>query len=323
MKITTTRSESGLSAAVFLSTGQLLSLSPLYKSREFVSSGLSKTASMVIDVLARNELDGLRSVVDWAEGLNSEASESLASIGALTAEGAALFEAAIHRPSFILAQGLAYKKHLDEMDVPGPKTPAYLIKAPSSVTGHRCPIVLPGDHPDMVDWEGEFCAVVGREFHNISPEQVLENLAGYTIINDVSARDWTAAALNKDQSQMQAVLTWGDNLLGKQFPTFTPLGPVMVTSDEIENPNALELTTTVNGELMQHTNTSDLLFSVEDMIAHFSKWYRFLPGDVISTGSPSGVGYGRDPKVFLKPGDIVEVTVEGVGTLSNPVTSAF
>jgi 2-keto-4-pentenoate hydratase/2-oxohepta-3-ene-1,7-dioic acid hydratase in catechol pathway len=118
---------------------------------------------------------------------------------------------------------------------------------------------------------------------------------------------------------MQAVMSWGDNVQGKQFPTFTPMGPFFVSSDAIENPNNLSLQTKVNGVLMQDTNTNDLIFSIEKLISHFSKWYTFLPGDIISTGSPSGVGYGRMPPIFLKNGDIVEISVSSIGTLSNPV----
>ena len=105
-------------------------------------------------------------------------------------------------------------------------------------------------------------------------------------------------------------------------PTFTPMGPVVVTKDEIEDDRNLKLTTTLNGKVMQSTSTSDLVYGVREIVAHFSKWYRFMPGDVISTGSPSGVGFARKPPVFMKPGDTVAITVEGVGTLENPVKGA-
>ena len=110
--------------------------------------------------------------------------------------------------------------------------------------------------------------------------------------------------------------------MGKQLPAFSPLGPVLVTTDEIADPGTLDLTTRLNGAIMQHANTSDLIFPLAETIAHFSHWYTFVPGDIISTGTPAGVGYGRDPKVFLKPGDVVEVEVSGIGVLTNRFVAA-
>ena len=222
-------------------------------------------------------------------------------------------------PSFILAQGMAYRNHLDEMKVPTPQEPAALFKVPSGLIGSGAPIVLPKNHADMVDYEGEFCAVVGKVCYRVEEKDVYDYIAGYTIMNDVSARDWVEAALNSDQAQMQAVLSWNKNVQGKHFPSFAPMGPCMVTRDEIEDPHELELSTRLNGELMQHTRIDDLIFRVEEFISYYSQWYKFLPGDVISTGTPGGVGYGRDPKVFMKDGDVIEVSVTRIGSLTNPV----
>jgi 2-keto-4-pentenoate hydratase/2-oxohepta-3-ene-1,7-dioic acid hydratase in catechol pathway len=163
--------------------------------------------------------------------------------------------------------------------------------------------------------------VIGRACHNVAAAEVMDYVAGYTIINDVSARDWLPGFF-KAEGKMPSLLAWELNILGKQLPTFTPMGPVVVTKDEIADDRALSLTTTLNGKVMQSTSTSDLVYGVREVIAHFSKWYRFVPGDVISTGSPSGVGFARKPPVFMRDGDVIAVTVEGVGTLRNPVKGA-
>ena len=149
----------------------------------------------------------------------------------------------------------------------------------------------------------------------------MDYVAGYTIVNDVSARNWVGGTKMAKQP-MDAVHSWTRNLMGKQLPTFCPMGPVLVTRDEIADPHELKLTTTLNGEVMQSANTNDLVFQLPELIAYFSQWYQFLPGDVITTGSPGGVGFARDPQVFMKAGDVVAITVDGVGTLSNPIVVA-
>lgn len=318
--VTLDRGASG-AAGVVLDGGAILDLSQVADIQGFKVSGAAPVGEDIIGILRNDRVDDVKRIVDWIESSHASFQEMLCYSGVIVAPDKAQFLAPIPRPSFILAQGLAYRKHLEEMGVPLPKQPVSLVKAPSSVTGPGCPIILPKKHPDMVDWEGEFSIVIGKPCHNVSAAEAMDYVAGYTIINDVSARDWTATALNPDQSQMQAVMTWADNIQGKQFPTFTPMGPVIVTADEIEDPHALQLTTTVNGEVMQETNTSDLIFPIKQLISHFSQWYLFQPGDIISTGSPAGVGYGRNPKIFFKPGDVCEITVTGVGTLSNPVIS--
>jgi 2-keto-4-pentenoate hydratase/2-oxohepta-3-ene-1,7-dioic acid hydratase in catechol pathway len=129
------------------------------------------------------------------------------------------------------------------------------------------------------------------------------------------------APVFKSQGIMGAIHAWDHNILGKQFPTFCPLGPALVTRDEVGDPGHVQLTTRLNGEVMQSANTDDLVFSIPKLIAYYSQFYLFLPGDVITTGSPAGVGYGRNPKRFMKAGDVIEVSAEGVGTLSNPVAA--
>ena len=273
----------------------------------------------VITILEGGLLDEVRRLVDRVEESSSSVLDRLAAAGAVVPSADIRLRAPVTRPSFILSQGLAYRAHLDEMGVRPPAEPAALVKAPSSVIGSGQSIILPSEHSEMVDYEGEFSVVIGRPCHNVTPGEVMDCIAGYTIINDVSARDWAAAALAPDQKPMQAVFSWNKNVQGKQFPTFTPMGPALTTKDEITDHHDLRLMTELNGEVMQDANTNDLIFRIEDMISYFSKWYQFAPGDVITTGTPGGVGHGRNPRVYLKDGDLIEITVTGVGTLSNTV----
>jgi 2-keto-4-pentenoate hydratase/2-oxohepta-3-ene-1,7-dioic acid hydratase in catechol pathway len=227
--------------------------------------------------------------------------------------------APIPQPTLILSCGMNYHEHLREMNTPVPATPTAFTKNTASVIGPGEPILLPKAAPDMVDWEGEFTIVIGKPAFGVSEADALKHVAGYTIINDVSARNWVAPIFSV-QGTMPAILAWEHNILGKQFPTFCPMGPSIVTADEVGDPGDLKLQTRLNGKVVQDTRTSDLVFDVPRLIAYFSKFYRLLPGDLITTGSPSGVGYGRTPKVFMKSGDTIEVEVERVGILRNPVT---
>jgi acylpyruvate hydrolase len=160
--------------------------------------------------------------------------------------------------------------------------------------------------------------VIGKPCHNVKAARALDYVAGYTIVNDVSARDWVAPIF-ASTGIMGPIHAWEHNLLGKMYPTFCPMGPVLATRDEVADPDNVRIRTRLNGKLMQDASTDDLVFRVADLIEYYSQFYVFKPGDVITTGSPSGVGFGRSPKVFMKDGDVIEVEVEGIGTLSNPV----
>jgi 2-keto-4-pentenoate hydratase/2-oxohepta-3-ene-1,7-dioic acid hydratase in catechol pathway len=174
----------------------------------------------------------------------------------------------------------------------------------------------------MVDWEGEFACVIGKTCHQVTVDEAMDYVAGYTLINDVSARDWVKPFLAANGAPMEVAHRALDNIMGKQYPTFCPIGPCIVTKDELTDPGKLTITTRVNGEVMQHADTADLIFSLAQTISHFSRWYQFLPGDIITTGTPSGVGYAHVPPRFLRPGDVVEVHVEEIGALRNPVVAA-
>lgn len=263
-------------------------------------------------------LDAVRRVVDRAEQSAGSARERLRESGALLAAGSMRLLAPIPDPGMIVSTGMAYRAHLAEMNTAPPKNPSGFIKVRESVIGPGAPILLPPQAPDMVDFEGEFSCVIGAACHNATPQEAMKCVAGYTIINDVSARNWVEAAITPKEPQAAAA-GWRLNHLGKQFPTFTPMGPVLMTRDEVADPPDLQLTTRLNGEVMQSARTGDLIFSIGETIAYFSRWYRFMPGDIVTTGSPAGVGYGRDPKLFMKEGDTITVEVEGLGVLSNPI----
>ena len=265
-------------------------------------------------------LDIVRRVVDKAAGGKGGLGAQLRETGALTPAASTKLLAPIPDPAYIWSCGMNYGEHLKEMNTPIHDQPTGFVKSPHAITGPGAPIVLPRQCAEMVDFEGEFSFVFGRDCYNVGEAEALDYVAGYTIVNDVSARDWVAP-VQAANGNMAAIHAWELNILGKQLPTFCPMGPVMVTRDEIKDPHDLDLKTTLNGKIMQSTNTSDLVFKLPRLIAHFSRWLRFRPGDVVTTGSPSGVGYGRKPKLFMKPGDIVAVTVEGIGTLSNPIVA--
>lgn len=211
-------------------------------------------------------------------------------------------------PCAVLAIGLNYKEHARETGAKTPEYPILFFKGLNSVQNPGGPIEIPTHLASAeVDYEGELAVVIGRTCKNVAKADALDYVLGYTCANDVSARDW----------QMK----WGGSqwCRGKTFDTFCPLGPRLVTKDEIANPNDLRLRCIVSGETMQDINTSDMIFDVPSLIAFLSGSTTLLPGTVILTGTPQGVGMGRDPKRWLHPGDTVTVEIEKIGSLTNPV----
>lgn len=266
--------------------------------------------------------DLLTELIDRVEAATESQLAALRNSGALSVYAETELHAPIPNPNFILSVGMNYRDHLAEMNTAVPDVPASFTKHPGGVIGSGQPIVLPASNGSMVDYEGEICFVFGRECYNVEEANAWDYVAGLTIANDVSARDWVAPIFGQDTT-MGAIHAWEVNVLGKQYPTFCPMGPVLATLDEFRDPGNLRIETRLNGEVMQSSSSSQLVFDIPKLIAYFSRWYRFAPGDVVTTGSPAGVGYGRSPKVFMRDGDVVEVELEGVGTLSNPVTAAF
>lgn len=306
-------------AAVLVGDGEVLDLT----ARANGESAARWIPGSVREILEAGA-DGLEIVrrrIGEVEGATAGEKDGLREAGVLRAFADTPLMATVPDPWFILSAGRNYGRHLAEMgNNPKPAYPTAFIKLQSSLTGSGKPIVVPDRFSGHVDYEGEFTVVIGKTCHNVSEADALNYVAGYTICNDVSARDWIPEIRAAEES-FDAILAWERNIMGKNLPTFTPCGPVMVTADEIADPHNLQLTTTLNGEVMQSTKTDDLIYNVPQIVSYFSQWYRFQPGDLITTGSPSGVGVGRDPQVFMKPGDRVEVEIEGIGTLSNPLVA--
>ncbi len=211
-------------------------------------------------------------------------------------------------PVNLLCIGLNYRRHAEETKAPIPKFPVLFMKATSALQNPGDPILLPRRlRSDEVDYECELAVVIGRRCKNVSRDRALDYVLGYTCANDVSARDWQGK--------------WGGGqwCRGKGFDTFAPLGPCLVTTDEVPNPNALAIKLDINGEVLQDWNTDDMIFDVPTLIEFLSGSVTLLPGTVILTGTPHGVGSARKPPRWLKAGDTVTVAIEKIGVLSNPV----
>lgn len=217
-------------------------------------------------------------------------------------------------PGNVIAVGRNYRDHAQEFSDSGfdasekavvPPHPVIFTKAVSSVVGPGAPIVTANDPTGSADYEGEFGVVIGKAARSVSPSEAFDHVFGYTIVNDVTAR-----------SLQSRHVQW---FVGKSPDTFCPMGPSLVTKDEINDLSTTELRTTVNGELRQSFVLADMIFDIPTLIATLSEVMTLRPGDVIATGTGTGVGIGFDPPKFLKPGDVVEITIDGIGTLSNPV----
>jgi 2-keto-4-pentenoate hydratase/2-oxohepta-3-ene-1,7-dioic acid hydratase in catechol pathway len=211
-------------------------------------------------------------------------------------------------PVAFLCIGLNYRRHAEEGKAPIPQYPVLFMKSPAAVQNPSDPILLPRHlRSDEVDYECELAVVIGRHCKNVPKEKALDYVLGYTCANDVSARDWQGK--------------WGSSqwCRGKTFDTFCPLGPAFVTGDGIRDPNHLALTTRLNGSIVQQSNTRDMIFTVAEIISFLSGSTTLEAGTLIITGTPEGVGMGRTPPLYLKPGDVVEIEIEGIGTLRNPV----
>ncbi len=213
-------------------------------------------------------------------------------------------------PTVYFCIGLNYRKHAEESGAAIPEFPVVFLKNPAAVLDPGAPILLPTKLKSTeVDYECELAVVIGRRCKNVSRAQALSYVLGYPCANDVSARDW------------QGRFGGSQWCRGKTFDTFAPLGPCLVTASEIENPNTLAIRTVLNGQTMQNSNTADMIFDVPTLIEFLSGSTTLLPGTVILTGTPSGVGNARKPPVFLKEGDICAIEIEKIGTLSNPVAN--
>ena len=213
--------------------------------------------------------------------------------------------APITNPNKVIAIGLNYLDHIRESNAQTPKIPIMFTKYTSAIIGDGDAIHWDPNETAKVDWEVELAVVIGKRAYRVSEDSVFDYVVGYTVCNDVSARDL--------QSER------GDQWIrGKSMHTFCPRGPCIVTKDEIADPHNLKLRTLVNGETMQDSNTSELLFKIPHLVSYLSRAFTLLPGDVIITGTPPGVGMGKKPPIFLKHGDVVSVEIDGIGKLTNP-----
>lgn len=243
--------------------------------------------------------DALRAAVDAGVDL-ATAPEAAAAFP--LAEGRLL--APVRAPQKIIAIGLNYADHARESGMEPPEAPVAFVKLPSSIIGPDEPIQWRAQDSSQVDYEVELAVVIGRRTRDIAEADALDAVFGYTLCNDVSARD--------------AQFADGQWVRGKSFDTFCPLGPWIVTTDAIADPQDLGIRCRVNGEVLQDSTTKEMIFGVAALVSYLSRFVTLEPGDVIATGTPFGVGFARTPPVFLGDGDVVEVEVDGIGTLSNP-----
>ena len=211
----------------------------------------------------------------------------------------------IARPSKIVCVGLNYVKHAKESGMEVPSEPVLFFKASSAIIGPYDDVILP-KNSQKSDWEVELAVVIGKSASYVSEGEAMKHVAGYVLHNDISEREY----------QLERLGQW---VKGKSCDTFAPLGPFMATTDEIQDPHNLRLWLKLNGKTMQESNTSDLIFSIPKLVSYISEFMTLLPGDLISTGTPFGVGLGLDPQKYLKDGDIMELGIDGLGVSKQPV----
>jgi 2-keto-4-pentenoate hydratase/2-oxohepta-3-ene-1,7-dioic acid hydratase in catechol pathway len=261
----------------------------------------------IISLLRQGDkaMNDVRAVVDALSLTITAHSQSIPE-GVVLGRSSVKLAAPILNPQKIIGVGLNYRDHCEENNLEPPHSPITFAKYPSAIIGPEEAISLHPEETQQVDYEAEFAVVIGRQARRVSEHEAMDYVAGYTIVNDVSARDIQFA----EKQWVRA----------KSLDTFCPLGPVLVTKDEVPDPHSLDITCILNGKVVQHSNTKHLLFGVASLVSFLSRSITLLPGDIISTGTPGGVGYYRKPQLFLKPGDIVQVEIERIGILSNPVS---
>lgn len=267
--------------------------------------------------LVRNDdslvaVDGIADVGEFLRGGNL-ALETVTRIAESPASGEPVDLEALHlappvvAPSKILCVGANYAAHAAESTVDVPARPLLFAKFPNALVGHGEPVIYP-TVTEQLDYEGELAVVVGRRARGVAREEAGAYVGGYTILNDISARDLQLAEPQ-----------W---IRGKSLDTFAPLGPYFVTADEVPDVAALRIQTRVNGELRQDASCGDMVFTVPDLIAFISEAITLEPGDIIATGTPAGVGFALDPPRYLEPGDVVEVSIAGLGMLRSPIAAS-
>jgi 2-keto-4-pentenoate hydratase/2-oxohepta-3-ene-1,7-dioic acid hydratase in catechol pathway len=255
------------------------------------------------------QVGSIRDLIEGGPELQQSVHDFLGSLGKAHSQfslARVTLLALILNPQRIFCPGLAYRDHAIETHQTIPKVPTIFLKLTSALNGPHSTIVLP-KLTRQPDYEAELAFVIGRGGKNIPADRWQEHVFVYTIMNDVSARD-----IHMSTSQ------WS---LGKSFDTFAPLGPAIVTKDEIPDPHSLDIKLSIGGEVLQHSNTRELIFRIPDLIAYISSVTSLQPGDIISTGTPSGVGLGRTPHRWLRPGETIITEIQGIGQLVNPVVA--
>ena len=226
--------------------------------------------------------------------------------GEIVKAGSIPLLAPIPRPPKIICMGLNYREHAAEGTHQPAAVPTVFAKYPTAATGHGRPIILPKNSAKP-DYEAELAVIIGRRGRHVPQENWRDYVFGYTAFNDVSARD-----------VQNATSQW---VMGKSFDTFAPFGPAIVTADEIPDPQSLDIVLTLNGEVMQSSNTREMIFPIPEVIAYLSSVFTLEPGDVIATGTPAGVGFARRPPRWLRPGDEVRISITGIPDLVNPIVA--
>jgi len=261
--------------------------------------------SNMLDLLAFGEpaLNVIRETLAWLDGSGADRDELIAA-GVITPLADCQLAAPVPRPGKVLAIGVNYRAHAAEMEREPPKHPTVFTKVSTCIVGAGHPIHAPRES-HMLDWEGEFCVVIGRRARHVPADRALDYVAGYMNGNDVTIRDW-----------QRHTATW---MMGKSWDTHGPTGPWILTRDEVHNHHALELKTYINDVEKQSASISDLLFDLPALIEYLSTAFTLEPGDVIFTGTPAGVGQARNPQEWMKAGDTVRVEITGLGSLENPI----
>lgn len=263
----------------------------------------------LVDLLAADATlpPSVKLLLEGGPDLLARAGEVAAQAPASSLDGVKLL-APVQDPQKIICIGLNYADHAAETGATVGDEPVVFCKFPTALRGPDDPIELPPESSE-VDYEAELVVVIGHRARRVSQAAAWEHVAGYACGHDVSARDWQKHKPGKQ---------W---LLGKSFDSFAPLGPWLVTGDEVGDPGQLNIEFRLNGQVMQSSNTRQLIFPIDFLVSYLSHVCTLLPGDLIYTGTPPGVGTARTPPVYMKPGDVAEVTVEGLGTLRNPVVA--
>jgi acylpyruvate hydrolase len=266
------------------------------------------------------EATDLASVHDAIGKFRSPAARANAiDTGVLTPLSSVSLMPPVGKPERLYCVGMNYKAHLASFGGTFvPAQPAGFLKNPGSIIASGEPIRLPVRAPSAVEPEGELAVVIGSECFEVSEADAEKHIFGFTILNDVSARDW-AGAIRAAEKMTDVIAAWDANLLAKQFPTFAPMGPCIVTKDDIGDLHKVEITTSVNGKTRLQGSPSDFIFSLSRILCYASQFFRFMPGDVISTGSPGAAPGAGGERRFLQSGDVVTVSISGIGELTNTV----